>query len=603
MNRNRLTRRDFLKAGAATGTVAAMPSLIAPFARAKQPKAAGVRRLRSHRNLFNGDCYFLFYNATLWQPEGGKYSARAIRRYVDVLASSGIDTLLVNPNTQVVWYPSKKLEYGLDGYRRGDREFVRTIAAGYAGYSPQQVEQAIDDLLSLFDSCMDLTESEVDWLAECAAACRQRDISPWLSYRMNATHCSAAPNSPGNCRLFREAKYRLSGRIPGPHGQTDPGWIGLDYQHCKVRDYMLEMIREGIEAYDYDGLEMDWLRHPVCLEPPATQRQIDLITDWFSEVTAMARARRPFFPVGMRLPGSLGYLRNIGIDVKAIVQRGLVDFLTFSNFWQTSWEMPHDELRRELGPDVTIYGGMEDAPNWLETDAPTLTQRPTLQELQLAGDNAFRPRQTASARKQIRGTRYLSASVELMRANAAGKLVLGADGIEQFNFFVTDAVRVPGQRADYTALRRLDDLAFLRGKEKHYALNTCSAQPNKIWDRPEQLPVRLEPKYRRAFQIPMCAEPAEPKLRLVVQVVTDRLEQRPEMGMSVNGAWPVFECHETDDLLFPAGPYSKHVNEHTAWNYSFNVGVIRDGWNEIVISNESQGEMNIVCIEFGLIKA
>jgi hypothetical protein len=52
------------------------------------------------RNLFNGDCNFLFYNPELWQPEGGPYGAKAIHRYVARLAGSGVDALLVNPNTR-----------------------------------------------------------------------------------------------------------------------------------------------------------------------------------------------------------------------------------------------------------------------------------------------------------------------------------------------------------------------------------------------------------------------------------------------------------------------------------------------------------------------
>ncbi len=555
-------------------------------------------RLRRHRNLFNADCNFFFYNPELWQPEGRPYTAKAIHRYVDLLAKSGIDTLLANPNTQVVWYPSRKLEYALTGYRRGDRGFARPHATGM-GLSPKQVEQSINVLVEIFDLYVDLSDAQVNWLAECAKACRQRRISPWLSYRMNDTHGAGAPDSPVNCALFRDPKYRLSGRIPGTRGGTHPGWIGLNYGHREVRDYMLEMMREGVEDYGFEGLEMDWLRHPVCLEPPATQRDIDRMTDWFAEVKALTRGRKTPYPVGMRVPGNLGYLRNIGIDLKALVMRGLVDFVTFSNFWQTAWDMPHDELRRQLGPDVTIYGGMEDAPNWLETHAPKLTGRSWYQELQLAGDDAYTAKKNADGSTRSRGTRYLTCSPEFIRANAAGKLVLGADGIEQFNFFVTDQVRVPGQRGDYSALRKLDDLAFLRGKPKHYTLNTPSLRPNMIWDVTEQLPVRLEPKHRHGFRMPMCAEPAG--LRLVVQVVAERPKSRPELGVSVNGAWPAFDCRETEDLLFPAGPYTQHVDEHTAYNYSLDAALIHDGWNEIAVYNHSPDELNIVSLELAVI--
>ena len=375
------SRRDFLGSAVATGAALTLSPQLSSIAGARDA-SPGRGNMKSHRNLFNGDCNFLFYNPELWQPEGGPYSARAIHRFVDLLATSGVDTLLVNPNTQVVWYPTKKLEYVLQGYRRGDRAFVQPIAAGNAGLSPAQAERYVEQLVQLFDLYTDLVEAGVDWLAECAHACRQRGVSPWLSYRMNATHFSGAPDSPVNCRLFRDSRNRLSGRIPGAKSETHAGWVGLNYGRPAVRDTMLAMIREGVEAYDYEGLELDWLRHPVCLEAPATQAQIDEMTDWFAVVKKLTRARRPSFPLGLRVPGNLAYLRNIGIDVKALAQRGIVDFVTFSNFWQTSWEMPHDELRRELGPDVTIYGGMEDAPNWLETHAPALTESPTGPEIQ-----------------------------------------------------------------------------------------------------------------------------------------------------------------------------------------------------------------------------
>jgi hypothetical protein len=406
-----------------------------------------------------------------------------------------------------------------------------------------------------------------------------------------------------NCRLFRDPTNRLSGRVPDAAAVTQAGWIGLNYGRAAVRDYMFGMIREGVEAYDYEGLELDWLRHPVCLEPVATPRQTDELTDWFARISAMARARRPFYPVGLRVPGNLAYLRAIGLDVKTLARRGIVDFVTFSNFWQTSWEMPHDELRRELGPDVTIYGGMEDAPNWLEAQAPALTRRPAGPAIQLAGDSAFKAAQPADGANRIRGTRYLTASPELMRANAAGKLVLGANGIEQFNFFVTDQVRVPGQRGNYAALRQLADLEFLRGQEKHYALNTASVQATKLWDVPEQLPVRIAPRHRRALRLPMCAEPAGTGLGLVVQLVTDRARPARDCGVSLNGAWPVFARRESTDLLFPAGPYTGQVEEHQAWNYRLDLAMVRDGWNEIIVYNEGPDELELVAVELGIMRS
>lgn len=594
-----IDRRGFLSAAALAGT-AAMINPSAAGAPTDPAFAARTRPTAGARNLFNGDCNFLFYNPELWQPEGGPFSVRAIERHLGVIADSGVDTLLVNPNTQVAWYPSKGLPHILEGYRRGDRAFARAIGAGLAGMTPTLAESYAEGLGQMLDLYLDLAEAGIDWLAECARISRQRGLRPWLSYRMNPTHFSGAPDSPVNCPPFRDPANRLSGRVPGAGQGTHPAWIGLNYGRPAVRDYLFGLIREGVEGYDYQGLELDWLRHPVCLEAPASARSIDAMTAWFADVRALTRARGRDYPLGLRLPANLAYLRSIGIDVKALVRRNLVDFCTFSNFWQSAWEMPLDELRRELGPEVILYGGMEAAPNWLEALAPSLSQRPAGPDVQLAGDNAFRAGRGSTGAARVRGTRYLTASAELMRANAAGKLVLGAEGLEQFNFFVTDQVRVPGLRANYAGLRQLTELSFLRGQEKHYALNTATVQPTRIWDVPEQLPIRIAPRHRRAFRLPMCGEPADGGLEVVVQVIAGRPAPGSGIGVSLNGAWPSFGGQETEELLFAAGPYTRHVEEHQAWNFRCDCGQLRDGWNEVMIHNEEAADLEVVGLELAI---
>lgn len=598
-----LSRRRFLRRGTALAVAAAAAPLTSATVRPVSGGATSASRAAAarRRNLFNGDCNFFFYNPEIWQPEGGRYRAEAIHRYVRAIAESGVDALLINPNTQVAWYPSRTLPHILDGYRRGDAAFARSIAAGAADLTPAQIELFTRNLVAMLDLYLDLHEDGVDWLAEAAHACRAAGISPWLSYRMNATHFSLRPESPVNAPVFRDPANRLSGRVPGPAGAIHPSWIGLNFGQPAVRAYMLEMIREGLQQYDCEGIELDWLRHPVCLEAPASSAAATAVTDWTGELKALARARGADIPLGLRLPANLGYLRSVGLDVREMVRQGFVDFVTFSNYWQTSWETPLDVLRRELGPDVVIYGGIEDAPNWLEALAPSLTARPLGQELQLAGDNAYRS-EKAAASPRVRGTRYLSASAPFLRANAAGKLALGADGVATFNFFVTDQVRVPGQRAEYAALRELGDLDRLRGAAKHYAFNSATKQAKRIWDVPEQLPVSIPPGLRRSLRLPMCAEPVDRGLRLLVQVVTAREGSQVPCGVSLNGGWPVQSASETRDLLYPSGPYSRHVDEHAARNYELPVGEVLDGWNEITLHNDGTEDLRVVMVELAVVE-
>ena len=118
--------------------------------------------LSRHRNLFTGDSCVYFYNPELWHPEGLPFSAKAIHRYVDTLADAGVDTFLSNPNAQVAWYPSKKLETVIDGYKRGDREFFRGHAICAGATDPAAVGKYLDGMIAFMNRYKDLLDAGVD---------------------------------------------------------------------------------------------------------------------------------------------------------------------------------------------------------------------------------------------------------------------------------------------------------------------------------------------------------------------------------------------------------------------------------------------------------
>ncbi|MCZ2151061.1 MAG: hypothetical protein LC126_25215 [Bryobacterales bacterium] len=371
-----------------------------------------LRQLDKHRNLFTGDSCVYFYNPELWQPEGLPYTARAIHRYVDLLADSGVDTFLSNPNAQVAWYPSKRLETILDGYRRGDRDFFRAHARA-THVPPEQLDAFLDNMVRFHNLYLDLAEAGVDWLAETVKACRRRQIAPWVSVRMNDTHGVEDAASHFNCKAFRDPANRLGGQAIDPADPPNAHWVALNYARKPVRDFMFSHIREYLENYGFEGLELDWLRDPHILEPGATEADCRLVTSWLKDVRAFADSRARItgkpLPLGLRIPANLGYLRNRGLDVQAIVRDGLVDFIGFSNFWQTSWDIPYEQLRAELGPDVVFHGVVEDAPNWIPGHAPDMASN-TGQAPLSESRRPLHVRQRAhAARERRRQTLYGSA--------------------------------------------------------------------------------------------------------------------------------------------------------------------------------------------------
>jgi len=577
------TRRDFLRVSALGVTAAAIlpRNLTADTGTAAVPTPREAITAR-HRNLFNGDTCVYFYNPERWQPEGGPFSARAIHRYVEELATNGVDTFIINANASKAWYPSKVIPTILDGYRRGDREFFRGHAVCGGFTKPDEVEQYMDRAVLFFNQYLDLAEAGVDWLAETTKACRQHGVAPWVSVRMNDLH--GHRNFQGsffNHPLLKDPTKRLKhSTYPSMAGD----WTyreGLNYELPEVRAMMYAQIKEVVEDYDYEGLELDWWRQPLCCEPNASAVTIAMMSDWFRSIRALTQRRaektgRPFW-LGMRIPGRLETLKTIGIDVVSLCHDGTLDFVNPSGFWRTAWEMPHDELRRDLGPRPAIYGVIEDGANALPTLGP--------------------------AAKVAREIRFMSASRELLYGNAAGKLALGADGIEWFNLYCTDQSRLPGLTTDYTMLREAHRLDFLRGREKHYAFSDksygggLSLPPFEL---PPPLPVILESHWRQAVRLPMCAEPAGKGLRLLVQVVVKKSDPIGELPVSFNGSWPNAARIATDRLLFPCGSLTHHGATHTAYNYEFPLDLIREGWNELELYNGASSTITVVAVELAV---
>jgi hypothetical protein len=507
------------------------------------------KSLRRHRNLYNGDFGIFFWNAEMWQPDGGRYSAKAIHRFVDLLAANGVDTFVINPNSQVAWYPSKVIPTVLDRYVRDDPSV------------PKRNWWCHD----LLNPALDLKEAGVDPLAEAIRQCRRRGISPWISIRMNDPHLH---HPYLQSLLHTDPKYRLDGL--------------LNYERREVRDYYFALIQELVNDYDIDGLELDWLRSPTCCRRDASAETIATMTNWFSEIRKLTQAKaarrgKPLY-FGMRIPANYKLLPSIGIDVQGIVKDGMLDFLGPSNFMLTTWDMPHDQLRKVFGEKVAIYGVTELWSN----------------EIMLWSEKLQRSMET-----------FNSASPPALRGNAAGKLVLGADGIVQYNFFCADQSRkyddLPGLHSQYAALNNLHDLESLRGQTKQYSLcsNLRNYGPHEF-DLSKPLPVTLKPNGRQTFRLPMCSEQNDAGLKLILQVVVEKTDAVPRLAVSFNKSKLQSDARQTRELLFPMGPANQHLAAYRAFNHCFDVNDIIEGWNEIVLTNSGNESARIVSLELAV---
>lgn len=564
---------------------------------------------KNHKNLFNADCNAWVYKyhpkSRLYRSPEQRLTAQDIHKFVGVLAESGVDTLVMNCNAQEPWYPSKKLHTPIDGYKRGDKSYFFGHIIGW-DMTPEYLEHYLDEASYFMDKYLDWIEAGVDWLAETAKACRQKNISPWVSIRMNDMHGATKyiEASYMNSEIFKNPAMRLRGVSYNPETPLQRGWQGLNFEKKEVRDFTFAIIADPVENYDYEGLELDWTRAPLCCEPDASQATIDMITEWHAEIRKLTKRQaektgKPY-PLGIRYAGTFDQLRSIGIDIRAMAKEGIYDFICPTNTWQTSWDIPCDELKKEFGPDVAVYGVIELGTNWLHGFLPNQKKGNPGLGKDIAVDY-----------------RLSSMSAPIMRGNSASKLVLGVDGIETFNFFCADTSgHWPWQDeecvADYSSLKKLEDMEYLRSKEKFYTFpSQIGYYSNPVFETITPFPAMLGPMERKECRLPMISEPASSGLEFVIQVVVEKKEKLPAVGIYFNGAWPKFDYKPDEKLLFPIGPMTHHIPDNVGLNFSFSLSCIREGWNDIVVMNgtpkdwvkdQKQDYVNVQSVELAVRK-
>ncbi len=508
-------------------------------------------------SIFNSDCNF--FTADIHAGKG-RFNTKFFYDYCARLGKSGVDAVLVNFNGQHPWYPSKRVASVLDGYTRGDHNFVKGHypPTNNTDFTEKDLTDRCVSVCAMLDRFLDMVEDGKDWLTEYAKAARKAKIKPWLTARMNDMHgMNSWEGSFMNCELQKNPKYRLPGRELNPKDGTLYGLGCLDYKHQAVRDYMLEVIAEPVEEYDYEGLELDWMRSPFALDPLESRKHLPKMIGFMENIRALTDAqagknKKPY-PVGIRSTSRFLQMKAHGIDVIDLAKRNLIDFVVVGNFWHGNWDIPFDELKEQLGPDVALYGCVDASPNQLPT-GPESAKRPA-------------------------AIRYTPLCPPIARAQAAGKMALGCDGIEYFNYFVT-----PDGTGMYDTIKECKNLKTLAGKPKQY----CQSQANSFYEfawfeHADVLPAALEFKRRISLKFAMMKEPG--KFRLKVQVVLARDAHTPDIGVSLNGAWPTFKARETRKLLFKADSQTTHVDKHRVLEFTIDSPEIFQGWNELLIIN------------------
>ena len=188
----------------------------------------------------------------------------------------------------------------------------------------------------------------------------------YASVRMNDNHFFGAQlenlDSMGDASRVR-VRRELRGWLLGDRTAE---WFTLSWDMSvpEVRERRFAYIQEICTGYDWDGVELDWQRHPFHfpydhgyrLRYPLTdlQRAVRRMTKELSE-----KRGKPFY-MAARVSGTLETCRSIGYDVPAWVDEGLVDILIPAGAAETDASTDVASFRDLCkGTEVVVYPGFD----------------------------------------------------------------------------------------------------------------------------------------------------------------------------------------------------------------------------------------------------
>ena len=259
--------------------------------------------------VINEDNSHFFFNRT-----SDEMTVDGLNEFVDQYAGTAVTHLFLNPNASranftnsardAIWEPNS---LGVESTDRWPQNCKLLEERGLAPY--------------------------VFWIARC----REKGISPWISMRMNDLHNVDDPTN------FQHSSFWVNHpdywRVPNTPSKD---WFqrALNFKYAEVRKHATDFIDVLFDRYDFDGIELDWMRFGWHLSPGKSAEEGRYLT----EVVAYARSKADQYSekrghkifVAVRVPTSPDAAAGLGMDAIAWAKEGLVDLIVPSPFWSTS---------------------------------------------------------------------------------------------------------------------------------------------------------------------------------------------------------------------------------------------------------------------------
>ncbi len=462
---SKITRRQSLKAGLAS--LAALSSLGATEASEVDqiaiPPRGGLCLNEDNSHYFS-------------TRAGKKLDAETVASWVDQYAKTQVRELMLSTNAMRTSYDSKVWEPIWKGYDPNGPDDQPLLAS-----TPAAARKGARDWIH---TAWQLNQDGIDPYKLWIERARKHRISPWISMRMNDVHNVDDERSYMHSDLWRQNPQfrRINYRLDRSADRA------FDYAHAEVRQHHFKLVRELVERYDIDGLELDWMRFGYHFKPGHEREGLTILTEFTAEVRRLLKSwekkRGHKIKLSARVPSRPQTALGLGYDPVTWARKGLIDMLVVTPFWASIEPDMPIELWKELlrGIQVTLAAGLE-----------------------------------VLIRTHPDSKQFQKNTLETVRGAAATLLDRGADRIYLFNYL--DSQTAMDDLENYpTLLREVGSLETLKGKSRRHVLTFADTwAPGEAQAIP--LPTQCSAEKWRAFRLPTGPIPSAGRVKALLGIV------------------------------------------------------------------------------------
>ncbi len=205
-----------------------------------------------------------------------------------------------------------------------------------------------------------------------------RNIKCLAEVRMSDTHHPLSADSHG-CPLFTlEHQDWIIKRNDGAPE------VAMDYSVPEVREHRLAIIRELIENYDIDGIELNFNRWGKHFNRNEAREKIPVMTFYVGKVREMLDAAGKIkgkkLLLGVWMMSTVEECLNAGCDPEAWVKNSWIDFLVTGDYNCTVPDLPIEQFAGFCKGRCDLYAQMGDLCGGVWRNKPVITGRGLAQD-------------------------------------------------------------------------------------------------------------------------------------------------------------------------------------------------------------------------------